>query len=187
MSKELIHTITQEDVTDPLNIGIRTKSSNTGISYPELVDLIGNIQPGDVGKEIYKVDGVLQVENHKQRNARIAALAGNKIEESDRRVSNFTYSAGTGTVTFKNHKDEMIEMLSDKSWDELKQNAGIACIETAIAFHTEPELIAKTIKEAFVTLASINDAANSVPFADALRNNINSIRSTLIRADYKRL
>lgn len=34
-------------------------------------DFIGTILPGDVGKRVYKVDGILQVENDEQRATRL--------------------------------------------------------------------------------------------------------------------
>jgi hypothetical protein len=38
-----------------------------------LSDFMGRVLPGDVGKRIYKVDGIYQVENNEQRDARISS------------------------------------------------------------------------------------------------------------------
>lgn len=38
-------------------------------------DAIGRVQPGDVGKRVYDVDGVIQVENNEQRDAHLRAMS----------------------------------------------------------------------------------------------------------------
>ena len=39
------------------------------------LDFIGRILPGDVGKRVYQVGGILQVENDEQRARRLAKVS----------------------------------------------------------------------------------------------------------------
>lgn len=57
MSRQLLHTIDENDLhLQPLYIR----------------SAIGHIQPIDVGKRVYDVDGIVQVENAEQRDKRQA-------------------------------------------------------------------------------------------------------------------
>lgn len=66
MSRRPFYTLTTEDVGRPtLRIFGRTWLVS---------GFIGRILPGDVGKRVYLVGGILQVENDEQRAAREALL-----------------------------------------------------------------------------------------------------------------
>jgi hypothetical protein len=58
----LVHTITEND------LGYRPIKTKHGMIWP--VDLMGPIQPRDVGKRIYLNGGIYQVENDEQLEAR---------------------------------------------------------------------------------------------------------------------
>ena len=66
-----VHTILMEDVG---RTTIRREDCECcGAKRNFSVDsLMGRVQIGDIGKRIYRVDGILQVENDEQRDARLA-------------------------------------------------------------------------------------------------------------------
>ncbi len=62
--RELIHTVRKEDVG---------KTSVHGVpGHPACFSPLGRVMACDVGKRIYKIDGVYQVENREQLEARLA-------------------------------------------------------------------------------------------------------------------
>jgi len=74
-----VHTITGEDVTDLMNIHKRTEGR---VRYFQLKEVMGQVLPGDVGKQIWVtkdnagVKDVYHVESDKQRDARVAREEG---------------------------------------------------------------------------------------------------------------
>ena len=48
----------------------KTNLKSHGVTY-RVGDVIGPVQICDIGKRVYEVDGILQVENNEQRDARM--------------------------------------------------------------------------------------------------------------------
>lgn len=62
--RQLVHTIEQSDVgCSTIRVGGRVRL---------VTDFMGRILPGDVGKRIFEIDGILQVENDEQLRRRQA-------------------------------------------------------------------------------------------------------------------
>lgn len=73
MAKEFLFTITKHHISHPEELA----RVHFGSSYPtsvldELTNCIGTLQACDVGKDVYRVNGALQVENREQMLARLA-------------------------------------------------------------------------------------------------------------------
>lgn len=65
MIKKLVAEITQEDV------GTTKATRVNGTGQVHVKDLLGRVLPLDVGKRIYRVNGILQVENQEQLEKRL--------------------------------------------------------------------------------------------------------------------
>jgi hypothetical protein len=82
--RELIHTVRKEDVGKTAIYGVP--------GHPTCFSPLGRVMACDVGKRIYKVDGVYQVENREQLEARLAreqsfaALHPEPSEEKSERI-----------------------------------------------------------------------------------------------------
>jgi len=63
MRPEYLYTITAEHVRNP---------KSPGKQWRALYQCIGRLLPGDVGKRVYRVGDIVQVENNEQRDARLA-------------------------------------------------------------------------------------------------------------------
>ncbi len=61
MSTEYMHTITEADVRHPFRLPFAS----------QLLETRGRLLPQDVGKRIYKVGEIYQVENGEQRDKRL--------------------------------------------------------------------------------------------------------------------
>lgn len=59
-----IHTITAEDVRSPLSL--RGK-----FNFFAMTNTMGRLFPGDIGKQVYEVNGTVQVENDEQMKTRL--------------------------------------------------------------------------------------------------------------------
>ena len=69
---KLVHTITEEDLKpySALMAHIH-KPDHSGFDNALLLQAIGRILPCDVGKQVYEVEGVYQVESDQQHKARL--------------------------------------------------------------------------------------------------------------------
>ena len=85
--KTLIHTIKIEDIDD---IMIRLSD----MEYIPVHDFMGQVQPRDVGKRIYKVDGVYQVENDEQVQHRMNGAVLNCAKCLEKERSTLGYAKG---------------------------------------------------------------------------------------------
>lgn len=65
MTRKFLLTITDEHVRNPHSLGRL---------YFEIAQCMGRLLPGDVGKRVYRVGEIIQVENDDQRATRHAAV-----------------------------------------------------------------------------------------------------------------
>jgi len=75
MARQYIGTITEEDFKNrEMRIPHNCNCNHCGVGRKyEVISLpIGGIQKIDIGKRVYRIDGVIQVENNEQRDARLA-------------------------------------------------------------------------------------------------------------------
>lgn len=71
--RKYLTTITGDDIGKHTIAGGRRCESCGRASYSvHIASAIGPVQRIDVGKRVYRVDGVIQVENDDQRNRRLA-------------------------------------------------------------------------------------------------------------------
>ena len=64
-----IHTITEEDVRNFYSI---TRRTNGRCDFFRLKNTMGNLLSGDIGKRVYEVGSIYQVENDEQRDKRLS-------------------------------------------------------------------------------------------------------------------
>lgn len=63
-----VYTIKEGDIANPYNANTRQF-----INVHALMQTMGRLMPGDVGKQVFEIDGIYQVENDEQRDARLNA------------------------------------------------------------------------------------------------------------------
>jgi len=77
--RKFLGTISEEDFNNrEMRIPHNCNCNHCGVGRKfEVIGLpIGRIQRQDIGKRVYRVGGIIQVENNEQRDERLAAPAG---------------------------------------------------------------------------------------------------------------